>query len=191
MKKLLVVTGLVLSSMMLSCDSKPYDSSYQNPNYIYDTLSVSKMVDSLIKQTPNISGNVANQNDVMYKIMYNNFYTIYNHVPMKFYETSEGVYVEDRKKVYYLVSFTNEFKTKNHNRLSLNVNVLMEEKDVKTLEKDSLYVLTGDFSKFHNPDYKGSISQNDDTYEVSFPIVYLKNDKNKHVPFTFKKISHE
>ena len=196
MKKLLVFSMVLVS--FVSCEQQP--AVVVNPNLMYDTLSVSKLVDSIIKQTPNLKGNEANQNEAIHKIMYNNFYTIYNNVPMKFYGAEQGTYVEETKKTYYLVSFNNEFKTKNNNKLSIDVAVLMEEKDVKTLIKDSLYTLTGDFSKFQNDEYKGSIFvgngndrytewDSDYQYKINFPIVYLKNHNNKFIPFTFRKIN--
>jgi hypothetical protein len=195
MKKLLVFSMVLLS--IVSCQQQ---AVVVNPNLIYDTLSVSKLVDSVIKQTPNLKGNEANQNEVINKIMFNNFYTIYNNVPMKFYDMDEGTYVEETKKTYYYVSFYNQFKTKNNNKLSINVAVLMEEKDAKTLIKDSLYTLTGDFNKFQNEEFKGSISvgdgddrytewDSDYQYEINFPITYLKNHNNKFIPFTFRKIT--
>ena len=196
MKRLLVLSVVLLS--VVSCQQQP--SVVENPNLIYDTLSVSKLVDSVIKEIPNLKGNVANQNEAINKIMFNNFYTIYNNVPMKFYGMEGGMYVEETKKTYYLVTFYNEFKTKNNNKLSLNVNVLVEEKDAKTFIKDSLYVLTGDFHKLQNDEFKGSILIGDGSdrytewdhdyqYEIIFPIVYLKNHNNKFIPFTFRKIT--
>jgi hypothetical protein len=189
MKKLLVFA--IVSIVLFSCKEKPKE--IVSPNLIYDTLSVSKLVDSVIKETPNLLGNEANKNEAMHKIMYNNFYTIYNNVPVKFDAMGDGIYVEEMKKTYYMVSFHNEFNTKNDNHLSLDVNVIMVENDAKTLQKDSLYVLTGDFNKFQNDEFRGSILEGSSIdnykYQVMFPMVYLKNDKNKYIPFTFKKIS--
>ena len=188
MKKLLV-SSLVLMSLV-SCREKPIE----NPNLIYDTLSVSKLVDSVIKQIPNLNGNEANKEEAIHKIMYNNFYTIYNNVPLKFIGTSDKGYEvkEGNNKIYYGSYFSNEFRTKDGHKLSLNVNVIIEEKDVKMLMKDSLYVLTGDFSKFENKDFKGSISDSFNSYlgnhDVTFPDVWLKNNGKVLVPFTFKKV---
>ena len=182
---------IIISIFLFSCDT-PDLTGDKNYNLVYDTLPVSKLVDSIIKQTSNLTGNQANKNEVMYKILHNNFYIIYNNVPMKFVEMNDGTYISSVKKIY-LTSFHNKFNTKDHNLLEVDVCVLMEEKDAKELMKDSLYVLTGDFKKWYN-NYRGSISDYPGYYGINFPIVYLKNQKitnNKSmcVPFTIKKVT--
>lgn len=191
MKKLLIFSIAFVS--LVSCGER---TKYvpPNPNLIYDTLSVSKLVDSIIQQTPNLNGNEANKKDAIHKIMYNNFYTIYNNVPLNFKGTSDsGIKVaSENNKLYYGVYFSNEFETKKGYELSIDVSVIMEEKDVKTLMKDSLYVLTGDFSKFQNDEYRGGILDSTTTYsnyKIMFPMVWLKNHGKTAVPFTFKKIT--
>jgi hypothetical protein len=58
--------------------------------------------------------------------------------------------------------------------------------------KDTLYSLTGDFSKFQNEDIKASISDSHNSnlmnHDVNFPEVWLKNNGKTSVPFTFKKV---